>query len=119
MNLSRLLAPAAAVVMLASAGVALAHARLESSTPAADSTVDSLSTLRLTFSERVVPAFSTFEVENAGGDIVAVRTSVSDDGRTITGAAARPLPPGQYRVTWRIASADGHRMTGSYGFRVR
>ena len=37
--------------------------------------------------------------------------------------SATPAPDstvaGAYRVDWRIASSDGHRMTGSYAFTVR
>ena len=60
-----------------------------------------------------------FDVVNAAGEKIAIRTSVAEDGRTLTGALARPLAAGAYRVDWRIASSDGHRMTGSYAFTVR
>lgn len=108
-----------AAAVLAIAGPAWAHARLVSSNPARDATVSSPSTIRLTFSERLVPAFSHFEVTNASGAEQTVRTVVSDDGLTITGTPVRALAPGAYTVTWTIASSDGHRMTGSYGFTVR
>ena len=108
----------AAAVALA-AGPAMAHARLVSATPASESTVASTRTLSLTFSERTVAAFSGFDVVNAAGEKVAIRTSVAQDGKTLTGALARPLAVGSYRVNWRIASRDGHRMTGSYAFAVR
>ena len=111
------LAVAAAVVM--AAGTASAHARLVSSTPAAHATVAAPRSIALTFSERMVPAFSTFNVVNAAGAKTAVRTTVSHDGRSITGAFARPLAAGGYKVNWTIASNDGHRMTGSYAFTVR
>lgn len=108
----------AAAVALA-AGPAMAHASLVSATPAPDSTVASPRSLSLTFSERMVPAFSTFDVVNSAGIKVAVSTSVAEDGKTIAGTLARPLAAGAYRVDWRIASGDGHRMTGSYNFSVR
>ena len=108
----------AAAVVLA-AGPAAAHARLVSATPAPNATVGATRTLTLTFSERSVPAFSGFDVVNAAGDKVAIRTSVGEDGKTLTGTLARPLAAGAYRVDWRIASSDGHRMTGSYTFSVR
>ena len=115
----RFLSVGAVVTVMAVAGPAWAHARLVSSNPARDATVNSPSTIRLTFSERVVPAFSSFEVANASGAEQVVRTAVSEDGLSITGTPIRPLAPGAYTVTWTIASSDGHRMTGSYGFRVR
>ena len=110
---------AVAAVAALAAGPAAAHARLVSATPAADSTVASTRALSLTFSERTVPAFSSFEVKNAAGRTLPIRTSVAEDGKTLTGVLASPLTAGVYRVEWRIASSDGHRMTGSYTFTVR
>lgn len=110
---------AAAVVAAAVAGPAAAHARLVSSTPAANAAVAAPASLSLTFSERAVPAFSSFDVINAAGEKLTVRVAVSEDGKTLTGVPARPLAAGAYRVEWRIASSDGHRMTGSYAFSVR
>ena len=116
-NPAPFIAIAAAVAFVA--GPAAAHARLVSATPAPNATVAATRTVTLTFSERTVPAFSGFDVVNAAGDKVAVRTSVTEDGKTLTGTLARPLAVGAYRVDWRIASSDGHRMTGSYTFTVR
>lgn len=110
---------AAAAISLAMAGPALAHARLVSANPTRDAVVDSPASIRLAFSERMVPAFSTFTLENARGVETPVRTSVSEDGRTLTGTPARRLTAGVYTVNWAIASGDGHRMTGSYRFTVR
>lgn len=110
---------AASAVVLMSAAPASAHARLVSATPAEKSTIVAPRVVTLTFSDRVAPAFSGFDVVDASGAKAAVRTQVSQDGRTITGALARPLAAGRYVVNWRIASTDGHRMTGSYDFVVR
>ena len=111
------IAVAAALAFVA--GPAAAHARLVSATPAPNATVAATRTVSLTFSERSVPAFSGFDVVNAAGEKVAVRTSVAEDGKTLTGTLASPLAAGAYRVDWRIASNDGHRMRGSYTFTVR
>ena len=100
------------------AGPAAAHARLVTATPAPNATVAATRSVSLTFSERTVPAFSGFDVVNAAGEKLPVRTSVARDGKTLTGALRRPLAAGAYRVDWRIASNDGHRMTGSYTFSV-
>jgi len=104
---------AVAAVVAFAAGPAAAHARLVGATPAPNATVAATRTLSLTFSERTVPAFSGFDVVNAAGEKVAIETSVSEDGKTLTGTLARALAAGEYRVDWRIASSDGHRMTGS------
>ena len=116
-NPAPFIAVAAAVAF--AAGPAAAHARLVGATPAPNATVAATRTLSLTFSERTVPAFSGFDVVNAAGEKVAIETSVSEDGKTLTGTLARALAAGEYRVDWRIASSDGHRMTGSYTFMVR
>ncbi|GLS00419.1 copper resistance protein C [Brevundimonas denitrificans] len=109
----------AAAVMAFAAGPAAAHARLVSATPAPNATVASTRTLSLTFSERMVAAFSGFDVVDAAGEKVAIQTLVAEDGKTLTGTLSRALGAGAYRVDWRIASSDGHRMTGSYTFSVR
>ena len=95
------------------AGQADAHARLVSATPAAGAAVAEPRTIRLTFSERVAPAFSGFDLVNAAGATIRVQTRVSEDGKTISGAPARPLAAGAYVVNWRVPSPDGPRMTGS------
>ncbi|EGF94603.1 Copper resistance protein C precursor [Brevundimonas diminuta] len=110
---------AVSAAVLLSAAPAAAHARLVSATPAAKSAVASPRVVTLTFSDRVAPAFSSFDVVNAAGAKATVRSQVSQDGKTITGILARPLAAGAYVVNWRIASTDGHRMTGSYDFTVR
>lgn len=110
---------AASAIVLMSPASAAAHARLVSATPAEKSTVVAPRVVTLTFSDRVAPAFSGFDVVSVDGAKAAVRTQVSQDGKTITGALARPLTAGHYVVNWRIASTDGHRMTGSYDFVVR
>jgi methionine-rich copper-binding protein CopC len=112
-------AVAVATTVALAAGPAMAHARLVGATPAPDSTVAAPRALSLTFSERLVPAFSGVDVVNAAGETVSVQSRVSEDGKTLTGTLSQPLAPGAYRINWRIASSDGHRMTGSYSFSVR
>lgn len=121
MSLLRPVVPVAAIAaaIALTPVMAQAHARLVSASPAANATVAPPRVLTLTFSERVAPAFSTFDVVDAAGVAATIRTQVSQDGKTLTGTLARPLPIGAYVVNWRIASSDGHRMTGSYGFTVR
>lgn len=119
MSLFRLLPVAAVAAALMLPSVAAAHARLVSSTPAAGSTVASPRVISLTFSEKMAPAFSTFEVVNAARVKTPVRTTVSEDGKTLSAPVARPLAAGAYVINWRLASSDGHRMTGYVPFTVR
>ena len=109
----------ATAALLLSATAAYAHVDLVSSTPAVNATVTAPARLTLTFSDAVVPAFSGFELINSAGATVAVRTSVSEDRKSISGVPAQRLTSGRYTVNWRIAAGDGHRMTGSFAFTVR
>ena len=109
---------AIAAVTLA-ASPAFAHARLVSASPAGGAVVSAPGAVSLTFSERFAPPFSSVEVRDAQGRTVALTQAVSQDGKTLSGAFARPLAAGVYGVRWAIAAADGHRMTGAHSFTVR
>jgi methionine-rich copper-binding protein CopC len=110
---------ALACAITAMAASAQAHARLVSASPANGSTVVSPRAISLTFSERFAGPFSTVEVEDGRGRAVVLTKTVSQDGKTLGGSFSAPLPAGTYRVSWAIAAADGHRMTGNYSFTVR
>jgi copper resistance protein C len=119
-RIHRLLAIGGAVALLA-AGPAFAHAELVRSNPAANATVRaSPRTITLTFNERLVPAFSKFELTMPahGGMKLPVTTTVSRDGKRIVGTVGSRLMKGSYRVSWTAAGSDGHKMTGGYSFKV-
>lgn len=106
--------------VIALAGSAFAHAHLVSSTPAANSTGAAPKTISLTFSEKLTPAFSKFELGMADGMKVNVKTSLAKDGKTLVGAPQGAMMPGAYTVTWHAASADdGHKMDGTFNFTVK
>jgi methionine-rich copper-binding protein CopC len=115
------LAGIAATAALFIAGSASAHAHLVKSTPVADSTGAAPKTISLTFSEKLTPAFSKFELTMPGMNNMAVpvKTSVSKDGLTIVGTPAAPLSAGAYKVKWHAASDDGHKMDGDVAFTVK
>jgi methionine-rich copper-binding protein CopC len=114
-----LFATIAATAMLA-ASPAFAHARLVSSTPAANATVQTgPRTITLVFNERVVPAFSKIELTMPEhGMNVPVNSTVSEDGKRIIGTLQSPLHKGSYAVHWTAAGSDGHKMEGHINFRV-
>lgn len=99
---------------------AWAHARLVSSNPAAGATVPAPKMITLTFSEKLVPAFSKFELTmpEHGGMKVPVKTAVSQDGKSVTGAPGTALMKGTYKIIWTAASGDGHKMNGEVAFKV-
>ena len=90
------------------------------SDPAANATVAAPKTIRLTFNEKLAPAFSSFELAMADGMKAPVKISVSADRKTITGAPKGRLMAGAYKLTWHAAAADdGHRMDGTLTFTVK
>lgn len=105
---------------LATANPAFAHTKLVSSNPAANATVTtSPRTITLTFNERVVPAFSKFELSMPEHDMnVPVETTVSSDGKRIIGTLRSPLHKGSYAIHWTAAGSDGHKMEGHVNFKV-
>ena len=123
MYFDRVLPAALAMVVsltaTATATAASAHAHMTAATPAAGSTVTAPRSVTLTFSERLVPAFSSLELSNAAGTRSTVTTTVSEDGKTLIGTLSAPLTTGRYTVHWAIASGDGHRMMGNHVFTVR
>ena len=119
MNGFRAFVALSAAAALGLAAPALAHTELVRSNPAANATVKSPRTITLTFNERVVPAFSKFEVTMPAHRMeVPVTTSVSPDGKRIVGSLNSRLMKGSYTVTWTAAGADGHKQKGSFSFKV-
>lgn len=105
---------------LAAGNPAFAHTELVRSNPAAGATVHTgPKTITLTFNERLVAAFSKFELSMPAHRMnIPVTTRVSPDGKRIVGTLPSRLARGSYKVVWTAAGADGHRMTGELAFRV-
>lgn len=105
---------------LLAASQAVAHAKLEAETPAADSTVDAPKVIQLHFSEAVEASLSRLKLA-AGGDIAiaAVPMNDAEDPTTLSIRPIAALKPGIYTVTWSVVAEDGHRTRGTYSFTVR
>ena len=115
------LAALAGATALVASSPAWAHAHLVSSNPAANAAVAAApKVITLTFNEKLVPAFSKFELTmpEHGGMKVPVKTTVSKDGKSITGTPESALTKGAYKIVWSAASADGHKMNGEVAFKV-
>ncbi len=98
------------------APVARAHTEVVETTPSADASVDSgTASVLLSFSDRVLPDVVEASVTDATGRDHVVADPIVDGGRVLL-----PLEPlddaGHYTVTYRVVAADGHAVTGSYGF---
>lgn len=106
--------------LLGLAGTALAHATLTKASPEADAILNQAPTqIQLQFSEEVEAQFGAIAVYDHGG----VRVDKGDaalDPRDVTRVLAtlKPIGDGIYTVAWRVVSADGHPISGSYGFTV-
>jgi methionine-rich copper-binding protein CopC len=103
------------LLLAASALPAWAHAKLQSSDPAANSSVKSPSLIRLVFSEGLEPAFSGAVLSDGAGKKIPVSASVG--GATIT-LMPLALKPGAYKVTWHTVGHDTHRISGTLSFKV-
>ena len=108
-------------LLSASAGVASAHAYLQSSSPAQGSVLKaSLSLLTLHFSEPTGTSLASIQVLNATGTNIATGPllqpfNVASDLAVVL----QPhLPDGTYLVVWRVVSDDSHPTAGSYSFSV-
>jgi methionine-rich copper-binding protein CopC len=114
----RILASVLALTTLS--GAAQAHAMLDHANPLVGSTVASAPrTVSLTFTERLEPAFSTVRVENASGTRVDQGKAQVDSGsRNVLRVGLKPLPPGSYKVFWKVLSVDTHTTEGSFSFTV-
>ena len=99
---------------------AAAHGFLERSDPRAGSTLKTPpGSVRLWFTGAIEPAYSRVEVLNEQGQRVDIGESVVDaETRKTLKIALPPLPPGRYRVEWRVLSVDTHVTKGTFTFRV-
>ena len=111
----------AAMIALAAAEQASAHAHLASAAPAPDSSIASApKELDLTFSEQITLKFSGVKITGPGDAAVTTTDGkLKDDGMTLMVPLADTLPAGKYSVEWHVLSADGHKARGKYGFTVK
>lgn len=116
------------VAGLAVATPASAHPKLVSATPAAGATVAGPTQIALTFSETLMPQMSGLDLAMTGMPGMAshapmkmagLKTSVSQDGKSLVAAFPRPLPAGTYDAHWHVVSTDTHRIEGHLTFTVR
>jgi len=100
---------------------ALAHAKVVSSNPAANAVIAPPRQVSVTFSEKLVPAFSKVEISMAGMNMaVPVKTSVSTDGKTIVAVPQGAFMKGAYVIKWSAAAADdGHHTAGTIPFKIK
>lgn len=100
---------------------AAAHAFLDHALPAVGSTVHaSPHDVRLWFTEQLEPAFSRVRVLDASGkEVDAGDSHVDPSDATVLTASLPALPPGSYKVVWRVVSVDTHVTEGDFTFDVK
>jgi copper resistance protein C len=108
------------VAWLIGASVALAHSELRQAEPAPNSKHQSPpSEVKLTFTERLEPAYSTLRVNNAEGvEVDRHDAHVDPSDHLLLRASLGPLGPGAYTVNWRALSLDPHMSEGHFSFQV-
>lgn len=75
--------------------------------------------VKLYFSERLEPAYSSLRVLDARGLQVDRRDSRVDRANPLLlRATLHPLPPGTYKVHWRVLSIDADVTEGAFTFRI-
>lgn len=115
---------ATATALLVASGTAIAHPKLLSLSPAANAVVATPSHIDLRFSEKLVPAFSKADVTMAAMPGMAAMkmassATVASDGKRLIVTPKARLVAGKYIVSWRVVSADTHKVAGSYAFSVK
>jgi methionine-rich copper-binding protein CopC len=100
-------------------GQALAHAKLKSSSPAANAKVMSgLKEIKLEFSEPIEPSLSKFELDNAAGKAVASMTGDKACAKAKCKFEVTPHAAGVYTLNYHVLSGDGHVVDGKFDFTV-
>ncbi|MEV6154279.1 copper resistance CopC family protein [Nonomuraea sp. NPDC052129] len=106
----------AALVLLGTAGPALAHDALKSSDPAKGATVESVDEVKLEFTSGVrIPVVVVRGAEGTAHQSGDPRA----DGKVVTQELKGALPDGKYTIAYRVVSSDGHPIEGEIPFTVK
>ncbi len=99
---------------------ALAHAYLVKSTPAKRAVLNhGPAKIQLWFNERIEARYSSLTLIDGNGQPVETGTpEVSSEDPKQLSATLKALPPGRYRVQYRVLSVDGHIVKDQYSFTV-
>lgn len=108
----------AAMSVFAFAPAASAHDQLVSSNPEDGAELDQQPKwLEMTFSGNIQEVGSEVTVVVDGKDVSAGELTVED--KKLSVALPDDLKPGDYKVTWRVVSEDGHPISGDYSFSIK
>ena len=104
--------------LAATTPTASAHTVLTSSEPAADTALSAgPNRVSATFNEDLQPAFAAMTVVGPDGNLWS--SGEPEVRGAVLSVGVRPLgPSGRYTVNYRVTSADGHVVAGSWAFTV-
>jgi methionine-rich copper-binding protein CopC len=110
----------AAVLVIAAAPPAPAHAFLDHASPAVGSSVPaSPPIVTLWFTQDLEPAFSNVTVTDEAGQRVDLGNAyISPDSPAQLQIGLKRLPSGTYTVSWHVVSVDTHPTEGTFTFEV-
>ena len=99
---------------------ALAHAFLDRAEPRVGSTIKTAPAhVRLWFTGALESAYSRVQVLDEAGQRVDLGDSALDaERRNMLRVSLPALPPGRYKVLWRVLAIDSHVTEGDFTFRV-
>jgi methionine-rich copper-binding protein CopC len=105
--------------LVCGAAIAYAHAYLDHTSPLVGSTVKAApSEVRMWFTQTLEPRFSAAQLRSSSGAVVATGSVDPANPKEMV-IPVRALPPGKYKVQWKILSTDSHRTEGNFGFEVK
>lgn len=108
-----------AVVLSLAASPCIAHAFLDSASPAVGSTGAAPSQLVLHFTEEINPASSGVALSGPTGKVdVGSGHSLEGDDTALVFPLIK-LPAGVYNVQWHAVSLDSHHTQGNFSFTVK
>jgi len=106
---------------LFSASNLLAHAKSETSDPAARSVLShSPEAIKIVFSEQLEPAYSTIIVKGKDSkSVTEEKATVDPDNNKRLLLKLPNLSAGKYTVYYKVLSVDGHVVKSKYSFRIK
>jgi len=111
----------AIALVLTGPSLAWAHAFLDHAEPKAGSAVARApGELKLWFTQKLEPAFSSVQVQDAAGREMDKKNAHLDvQDRSLLIVSLPQLPAGAYTVIWHAVSVDTHKTQGRFKFTVK
>jgi methionine-rich copper-binding protein CopC len=104
-----------AAVLCLPAAPAAAHNTLLSTSPTDGEQLSSPpSEIKLVFNDDVIEIGTEMAVGGPSGPVAIAKPVIN--GATVTAALPPDLAAGEYTVQWRVTSADGHPISGTFSF---